>query len=517
MTETFRPQTNTEDFTKGYESEKIVFSNKSKSLPKFSNYKRFHIENKSVPNKKGTPYPFIPKVKKFGLLKLLLTEIIEFNFKLIKKKYRKRLLARPCIYGVFSGKFGGFRPIKEKCVGCLRCVQEFHEFCTVDRNPSFLDYADSYWAPDSKSSLASLLTPFSNVWYESATGKILVKGMGYKGSFSDSGWDTIWTDMSEIVRPTRDGVYGREFISTTVEIGRKDVVTNLNNKNRLDYIKEIAIPIIFDFLPDNLNNKNIADSIIKAANKVRTICLFSPDQFKKYSLPSLPNYNIGLYLNRELDANSLEMIKNASYIEIEHNLNFNILEIKQLNPNAPVIVRIPVDKNVDELSASLADSHIDGIHLYADYHGKSYDKTDSKFIIEYIRSVHIKLVERGIRNQISIIASGGIISAEHVPKAIICGADLVGIDTTTLVALQTKIIGECTTKSSGIIKQEKFNVNWGSQRLTNLFASWYNQLIEILSAMGIRDVRRLRGEIGRAIFKADIEKEAFNNIEGFGE
>ena len=26
----------------------------------------------------------------------------------------------------------------------------------------------------------------------------------------------MWTDMSEIVRPTRDGIHGREYISTSV-------------------------------------------------------------------------------------------------------------------------------------------------------------------------------------------------------------------------------------------------------------------------------------------------------------
>jgi hypothetical protein len=30
--------------------------------------------------------------------------------------------------------------------------------------------------------------------------------------------------------------------------------------------------------------------------------------------------------------------------------------------------------------------------------------------------------------------------------------------------------------------------------------------------MGIREVRRLRGEVGRAIFREDIEKEAFGDL-----
>ncbi len=33
--------------------------------------------------------------------------------------------------------------------------------------------------------------------------------------------------------------------------------------------------------------------------------------------------------------------------------------------------------------------------------------------------------------------------------------------------------------------------------------------------MGIREVRRLRGEVGRAMFSDEIEKEAFAGIAGF--
>lgn len=31
----------------------------------------------------------------------------------------------------------------------------------------------------------------------------------------------MWLDMSEIVRPTRDGIHGREYIATTVEVGAR--------------------------------------------------------------------------------------------------------------------------------------------------------------------------------------------------------------------------------------------------------------------------------------------------------
>ena len=56
---------------------------------------------------------------------------------------------------------------------------------------------------------------------------------------------------------------------------------------------------------------------------------------------------------------------------------------------------------------------------------------------------------------------------------------------------------------------ENLNVKRGAQRMVNLVGAWNNQLLEILGAMGMREVRRLRGEVGRAMFKEDLDKEIF--------
>jgi hypothetical protein len=56
---------------------------------------------------------------------------------------------------------------------------------------------------------------------------------------------------------------------------------------------------------------------------------------------------------------------------------------------------------------------------------------------------------------------------------------------------------------------------WGAQRIVNLMGAWHSQLIEMMGAMGIREVRRLRGEVGRSMWFEDLEKENFGPI--FGE
>ena len=58
-------------------------------------------------------------------------------------------------------------------------------------------------------------------------------------------------------------------------------------------------------------------------------------------------------------------------------------------------------------------------------------------------------MKESLRDDVTIIVSGGITLAEHVPKAIICGADLVAIDTTVLVALQAQFLGECKSPETG--------------------------------------------------------------------
>jgi hypothetical protein len=83
--------------------------------------------------------------------------------------------------------------------------------------------------------------------------------------------------------------------------------------------------------------------------------------------------------------------------------------------------------------------------------------------------------------------------------------------------LQAQFIGEFTARAQANVSLPDYRIEWGRQRIVNLIGSWRDQLLEILGAMGLREVRRLRGEIGRAMFQADLEREAFAGIEGFSE
>jgi glutamate synthase domain-containing protein 2 len=118
-----------------------------------------------------------------------------------------------------------------------------------------------------------------------------------------------------------------------------------------------------------------------------------------------------------------------------------------------------------------------------------------------------------VRDQITVIAGGGIAAAEHVPKTLICGADVVALEKALVIALECRDCVSCS-KGSCPINLSSAPAEWVEGRVVNMVGAWRDQLLEVLGAMGLREVRRLRGELGRAIFFEDVEREAFSGING---
>ena len=105
------------------------------------------------------------------------------------------------------------------CKSCYRCVEECTKgIFSLAINPEYRTLGDDYWT-------ASII---NSTWAQAHTGAIPVSGAGYRGPFAGEGFDSIWTDMSEIVRPTRDGIHGREYINTMVELSRRPMRLKFN-------------------------------------------------------------------------------------------------------------------------------------------------------------------------------------------------------------------------------------------------------------------------------------------------
>src|SRR5262249_44091818 len=67
--------------------------------------------------------------------------------------------------------------------------------------------------------------------------------------------------------------------------------------------------------------------------------------------------------------------------------------------------------------------------------------------------------------------------------------------------------------ADGLRNSAVLDQTWGVQRVKNLMCAWRDQLLEILGAMGMREVRRLRGEVGRGLFHEELLRE-FKSVFG---
>ncbi len=460
-------------------------------------YRRYHLETSLAPDIVRTPSRFRVKVRKHRLARLLLEELVHYRVN------TRVVLSRPCVYGVFSGPVGGFAPREHLCVGCLRCTTQYPEIIEISHNPERGRLGDSYFTP----------AHVDGVYYEARTGRIPVKGAGYRGPFGGEGWDGMWTDISEIVRPTRDGIHGREFISTAVDIGSKPPFLTVDEQGRpiggTPRTFSVPIPLLLDTPPASLMSGNLLRILTAAAREAQTLLVLPARAIKTFEVGD--SAVVPLVTREDLDALG-DLRVEPPMVELATPDEEVAREIRRRFPQSLTCVRLERPSGDEVLE--LARSGIRVFHLAADYHGRG---RDGRFILEVIREAHRTLVEAGRRDEVTLLASGGIIAAEHVAKAIVCGADAVVLDTPLLVALQAQLVGECADRDTSRFRlPDGIAVEWGVRRIRNLMASWRDQLLEVLGAMGLREARRLRGEMGRAMFQKDLEHEAFSGIAGYG-
>jgi hypothetical protein len=181
------------------------------------------------------------------------------------------------------------------------------------------------------------------------------------------------------------------------------------------------------------------------------------------------------------------------------------------HPSAMISCRVPFVKGMEKRVLSLVDSGVSIIYLEGTSSGRVMDD-DSIFIKDEIRSIHLALVENSMRDEITILVGGGLALAEHAAKSIICGADGVVIDFPILIALECRMCRRCTKGLPCPVEIDKAECSWVASRVINLLGAWHNQLLEVMGAMGIRDVRRLRGESGRAMFFEDLDRSTFGSL-----
>ena len=117
-----------------------------------------------------------------------------------------------------------------------------------------------------------------------------------------------------------------------------------------------------------------------------------------------------------------------------------------------------------------------------------------------LAAVDTRLREEGIRNRVSLVASGGFRNSADITKAIALGADAVNIGTAALIALGCTVCQQCHTGkcawgicTSDLALTKRINPEIGSKRLVNLIRGWSLEIKDMLGGMGINALESLRG------------------------
>ena len=464
---------------------------------------KYHIHTTRVP-------PRLPRIGKYGVVDW--REDCARCHNCVKKA---------CVYDRHRAELEYIRNLKDfnslffDCMGCFSCVQN----CTkgilcLTINSEYERLGNRYWTPDI----------IETTWLQSETAAVPVSGAGYRGRFTGPGFDSMWTDMSEIVRPTRDGIHGREYISTSVDIGWKPSNLEFDGKKLTSPVPEVVsipMPLIIDMSPPEFTFAELERFIIETALITDLIAIIDSSKWplcsEKNSIRNIERYlpHIAFHLNPDAPVPD-DVLRKTRLVEIPDSrfVLDRIKELKDIHPGIIVLVRVELDSNGVQRAIELADAGVETIHVVADLNGDEVGVENPRFVKDMIREIHTTIIKNGKRDEVTLIAGGGIALPEHMAKAVICGADLVSTYLPLMISLECHLCDNCKPGLKCPAKLDEIDFEYGVARMRNIIAAWHLQLIEVMGAMGMREVRRLRGDVGRAMFFEELEEEIFGKFFG---
>jgi glutamate synthase domain-containing protein 2 len=180
--------------------------------------------------------------------------------------------------------------------------------------------------------------------------------------------------------------------------------------------------------------------------------------------------------------------------------------IRSIHPDVLVSVKVSTPGDVDMVAVGSYYAGANVVHLDGAYGGTGaapdIAKKNIAMPIEYATAqTHEFLVKEGIRDEIVLIASGGIRTSEDILKAIALGADGVVIGTAELVAIDCVRCGNCERDRGcpiGIATTDpelapQMTAEWVCDRICNLYKSFALDMEQRLRDLGMNNIAQLRG------------------------
>jgi len=454
-----------------------------------------------------------------------------------------------CPYGVHvrpEGYRHVMRPFDYRCIGpdCAKTEHYCIEACprqalSLDENPVFETLGDYRWTPD-------LLV---GTWAMAETGRPAGPHLESEVGASGGGFDRLRFRFPE--SPVAGEIAQKGTVPFSA-LRREDISTRLLLNRRDDSREKIAIDVPWYGGGMSFGSTNIR-ALLGKARVAKAFNTFTctgeggyPERFVPYKDHVITQVATGLFGVRE------ETIQRARIVEFKYaqgakpGLGGHLLGdkntpsvaamretvmgvslfspfpfhsvysvedhkkhldwIAHVNPSALLSAKVstPVDVDMVAVGVYYAGGHI--VHLDGSYGGTgaapNIAKKNIAMPIEYaIGRVHQFLEAEGIRDQVTVIASGGVRSPWDLAKAIALGADGCVIGTAELVALGCIRCGACESGrgcARGIATTddellELVSVEWCTQRLVNMYSAWRGMLVDILYRLGLDSVTALRG------------------------
>jgi len=227
---------------------------------------------------------------------------------------------------------------------------------------------------------------------------------------------------------------------------------------------------------------------------------------------------------------SIEDVK--AFIDVVHMINPDATISIKVSPSIDIefiaagLARISKDNTEEAVRAAFGDTaaagtYTDEMKAYAHKYGMKLEiwldgprggtgaspniiKGQMGMHIEYaIPLIHHRLVQDNLRNHVKFMVSGGIRTYEDVIKAVALGADGVIWGTAPMVAVGCDRNRNCHDgcsrgiATSNLTMQKLRDVDKNTQQMINAFTMLQMQVIRALAALGLSDIRELRGRFDK--------------------
>jgi len=429
---------------------------------------------------------------------------------------------------------------ESKCVDCHRCVV----FCptralSIRKHP--LEYKENYYWN------AHTIRAINK---QAEGGGVLLTGMGTDRPYPVY-WDRLLLNASQVTNPSIDPL--REPMEIKTFLGRKPdsvVVKDGRLVHKLTPQLELEAPIMFGAMSFGSISLNAQKSLAKAAAECgimwntgegglhkdlvqygsNCIVQVASGRFGVHAdflnsgkaieikigqgaKPGIGGHLPGEKVGEEVSKTRMIPIGSDAISPAPHHDIYSIEDLRQLiyalkeacRYTKPVSVKISAVHNVAAIASGVVRAGADIVVIdgFRGGTGAAPLRTRDSVGIPAelaLAAADARLREEGIRNQVSLVVTGGIRNSADIVKAIALGADACYIASSALISLgchmcQTCYTGKCNwgicTQNPKLVK--RLNPEIGAERLTNLIHAWSHEIKELLGGMGINALESLRG------------------------